>query len=49
MHPDVIVLGAGIIGTSTAFHLAKRGLRVVLADRRGVGEETSYGNTRAIQ
>ena len=49
MHPDVTVLGAGIIGTSTAFHLAKRGLRVVLADRRGVGEETSYGNAGVIE
>jgi D-amino-acid dehydrogenase len=42
---DVIVLGAGIIGTSAALQLVKRGLSVALIDRRGPGEETSYGNT----
>jgi D-amino-acid dehydrogenase len=42
---DVIVLGAGIVGTSAALQLAKRGLAVALVDKRGPGEETSYGNT----
>jgi D-amino-acid dehydrogenase len=42
------VLGAGIVGTSVALHLARRGLSVVLVDRRGPGEETSYGNTGVI-
>jgi D-amino-acid dehydrogenase len=46
---DVIVLGAGIVGTSIALHLAKRGLSVVLVDRRGPGEETSYGNAGVIE
>ncbi len=46
---DVIVLGAGIVGVSTALHLVKRGRSVVLVDRRGPGEETSYGNTGIIQ
>src|SRR6266446_5644091 len=41
---DAIVLGAGIVGTSVALQLAKRGLAVALVDRRAVGEETSYGN-----
>jgi D-amino-acid dehydrogenase len=45
---DVIVLGAGIVGTSAALQLAKRGLAVALVDRRGPGEETSYGNTGII-
>src|SRR5438105_4545206 len=45
---DAIVLGAGIVGTSVALHLAKRGLSVALIDRRGPGEETSYGNTGVI-
>lgn len=49
MSADVIVLGAGIIGVSTAVHLAKRGKAVVLVDRRGPGEETSYGNAGLIQ
>ena len=30
---DVIVLGAGIVGTSAALHLVKRGLAVALVDR----------------
>jgi D-amino-acid dehydrogenase len=46
---DVIVLGAGIVGTSIALHLAKRGLAVALVDRGGVGEGTSYGNTGIIE
>jgi D-amino-acid dehydrogenase len=46
---DVIVLGAGIVGVSTALHLQRRGRSVVLVDRRGAGEETSYGNTGIIQ
>ena len=46
---DVIVLGAGIVGTSIALHLAKRGLSVALIDRAGVGEGTSYGNTGIIE
>jgi len=45
---DAIVLGAGIVGTSVALQLAKRGLSVALIDRRGPGEETSYGNTGVI-
>jgi len=46
---DAIVLGAGIVGTTIALHLAKRGLAVALVDRRGPGEETSYGNTGIIE
>lgn len=46
---DAIVLGAGIVGTSIALHLAKRGLSVALVDRGKVGEETSYGNAGVIE
>jgi D-amino-acid dehydrogenase len=46
---DAIVLGAGIVGVSAALHLAKRGLAVALVDRRGAGEETSYGNAGVIE
>jgi D-amino-acid dehydrogenase len=46
---DVIVLGAGIVGTSVALQLAKRGLGVALVDRRAPGEETSYGNAGIIE
>jgi D-amino-acid dehydrogenase len=46
---DIIVLGAGIVGTSVALHLAKRGLSVALVDRGGAGEGTSYGNAGIIE
>jgi D-lysine oxidase len=46
---DVLVLGAGIVGTAIALHLAKRGLSVALVDRRAPGEETSYGNAGVIE
>jgi D-amino-acid dehydrogenase len=46
---DAVVLGAGIVGTSIALHLAKRGLSVALMDRGGPGEETSYGNAGVIE
>jgi D-amino-acid dehydrogenase len=46
---DVIVLGAGIVGTSIATCLAKKGLAVSLIDRGGPGEATSYGNSGIIE
>lgn len=46
---DAIVLGAGIVGTSIALHLVKRGLSVALVDRAGVGEQTSFGNAGIIE
>src|SRR5262245_50748367 len=38
-----------MVGVSTALHLHKRGRSVALIDRRGPGEETSFGNTGIIQ
>src|SRR5712691_4858033 len=49
MRADVIVLGAGMVGVGVALHLQNRGRDVVLVDRRGAGEETSYGNAGLIQ
>jgi D-amino-acid dehydrogenase len=49
MKTDVIVLGAGMVGVATALHLQARGREVVLIDRRGASEETSYGNAGLIQ
>ena len=46
---SVIVLGAGMIGVSTALHLQRRGWSVVLVDRKPPGRETSYGNAGFIQ
>ena len=46
---SVIVLGAGMIGVSTALQLQRRGWSVVLLDRKPPGRETSYGNAGFIQ
>jgi D-amino-acid dehydrogenase len=46
---DALVLGAGIVGTSVAVHLAKRGLSVALVDRAQPGLGTSYGNAGIIE
>jgi D-amino-acid dehydrogenase len=46
---DVVVLGAGIVGVSTALQLAKRSMSVALVDRGSPGEETSYGNAGIIE
>jgi D-amino-acid dehydrogenase len=45
---DAIVLGAGIVGTSVALNLVRRGRSVALVDRGPPGAETSYGNTGII-
>ena len=49
MKPDIVVLGAGMVGVCIALHLQKRARAVVLVDRRGVAEETSFGNAGIIQ
>ena len=42
---NIIVLGAGIIGISTAWHLRERGHQVTVVDRQsGPALETSYAN-----
>ncbi|UOM34827.1 FAD-binding oxidoreductase [Acuticoccus sp. I52.16.1] len=49
MKVDVLVLGAGMVGISSAIHLQDRGRSVALVDRRGPAQETSYGNAGLIQ
>jgi D-amino-acid dehydrogenase len=49
MKHEVLVLGAGMVGTCTALQLALRGHAVTLVDRREPGRETSYGNAGLIQ
>jgi len=48
---DVAVIGAGVFGAWTAWHLAKRGKRVVLIDAYGVAHSraSSGGETRIIR
>lgn len=45
----VLVIGAGVIGVTTAFELRERGFEVTVVDRRpGVAQEASYGNAGVI-
>lgn len=39
-----IIVGAGIIGLSTAWHLQERGYDVTVVDRQGVAAGSSWGN-----
>jgi glycine oxidase len=41
-HPDVVLVGGGIIGLTTAYFLAREGLRVELVDRGDLGREASW-------
>ncbi|SAI74636.1 D-amino acid dehydrogenase small subunit [Bordetella ansorpii] len=45
----VIVLGSGVVGTTTAYYLARRGAQVTVIDRQeGPAAETSYGNAGQV-
>ncbi|MEE4188925.1 MAG: FAD-dependent oxidoreductase [Roseobacter sp.] len=44
MNRHVLVIGAGIVGVSTAIWLRRAGVQVTLVDRKGPGEGTSHGN-----
>jgi len=49
MTTHTLILGAGMVGVSIAWHLRARGREVTLVDRRDPGRETSYGNAGLIQ
>src|SRR5260370_42607976 len=48
---DVVVVGAGVFGAWTAWHLTRRGRRVLLADAYGPGNAraSSAGESRIIR
>ena len=49
MQCQTLVLGAGIVGVSTALHLQARGRQVILIDRDDPGNGTSHGNAGLIE
>ena len=44
MAKTIAIIGAGIVGVSTAIWLQRDGHKVILIDKAGPGEGTSYGN-----
>src|SRR5919106_2625204 len=46
--PDVVVLGAGVIGAAVAYELARRGVHVTLLDRGRPDAGCSHGNAGLI-
>jgi len=48
-HPDVVVIGGGIVGTSAAAFLAGAGASVVLVEREGLASGASGANSGVVQ
>jgi sarcosine oxidase, subunit beta len=51
LRADVIIVGGGIMGASSAFFLRKRGVSVILLERGLIGQQASgvnFGNTRRM-
>ncbi len=48
MSRHVVVIGAGIVGVSTAIQLRRDGIDVTLVDRAGPAAGTSYGNAGVL-
>ncbi len=47
-HADVLILGGGVIGLTTAYFLAREGVRVALLDRGDLGREASWAGAGII-
>jgi len=45
---EVLVIGAGILGASTAYYLARQGVDVLVVDRGGVNSGASGGNAGSL-
>jgi glycine oxidase len=41
-HPDVLILGGGVIGLSTAWYLAQEGVRVTVVEKDDIGRQASW-------
>ncbi len=41
-HADVVILGGGVIGLTTAYFLGREGVRVAVLDKGGFGQESSW-------
>lgn len=41
-HPDVLIIGGGVIGLTTAYFLAREGVQVTVVDKGDFGQEASW-------
>ena len=48
LHTDVVVVGAGIVGLSTALQLSKAGREVILVEAMRVGRQVTGGSTAKV-
>ncbi|WP_163102142.1 NAD(P)/FAD-dependent oxidoreductase [Peribacillus alkalitolerans] len=46
---DVCIIGTGVSGANAAYFLAETGLKVVVVDKRGIGEGSTSANTGLLQ
>jgi len=46
--PEVVIIGAGIVGVSAAIWLQRAGINVTLLDKGGPASGTSYGNAGVL-
>jgi glycine oxidase len=47
-HPDVLILGGGVIGLTTGWFLAEAGLRVAIVDKGDFGQQASWAGAGII-
>jgi glycine oxidase len=47
-NPDFVILGGGVIGLTTAYHLARRNARVLVLDQGDPGREASWAGAGMI-
>ncbi len=45
---DVVIIGAGAIGCSIAYHLGKRGMRATVVERESIGTRASSAKDSAL-
>jgi glycine oxidase len=47
-HPDVLIIGGGVIGLTTAYYLGRKGVSVRVLDRSAAGSEASWAGAGII-
>jgi glycine oxidase len=47
-HADILILGGGVIGLTTAYYLAGKGAQVALLDRKEFGQQASWAGAGII-